>query len=233
MPANAEILTQVAAAHEANGRTGRKSAKRTKRRVLSILMWTAFAMALAVASLLHWGGYLLISDESIGGHEDAAVVLQGSILGEQARVAGAVRVLQQGKADRILLSVPKESYWGQPIARIARAYIERTYTAEAASHLEFCEMDGVDSTEQEADSLLRCIDARHWHSVTIVTSNYHTRRTGILWRRMLQNQHSSLKVTIHAVPDPEFHPAGWWRDRRSAKSWLLESTKLLWTFMRK
>jgi len=182
-----------------------------------------------LAIVLHWGGFWLISNDSVNVPVEAAVVPQGSVLGEQARLAESVRVLQDAKAERILISVPRESYWGQPIAPIARVYIEKQFGIEAASRVDFCEMASTDSTEEEAELLLACIAAHHWNSLAIVTSDYHTARTKVIWRRLLKKRKSSLAVVVHAAPDPEFRPDKWWGERRSAKTWLLEATKLLWT----
>ena len=192
-------------------------------------LWIVFVAVALLAGLLRWGGYLLISDDPLPSQVDAAVVLQGSVLGQRARVAGAVRVLREGKTSRILVSVPRESYWGQSVTPIAYADIKNKYGEDTASHIDFCEIDDVDSTEEEAAALGKCIDERGLHSIAVVTSDYHTRRTGIIWRRMLRKRHSSVHLWVHAVPDPEFHPSQWWRERRSAKTWLMESTKLLWT----
>jgi uncharacterized SAM-binding protein YcdF (DUF218 family) len=63
----------------------------------------------------------------------------------------------------------------------------------------------------------------------VVTSNYHTRRAGIIWRRVIREQKLPVKLSMEGVEDPEFTPAGWWRQRQYAKTWLLETTKLLWT----
>lgn len=207
----------------------KNSGGRKKQGVLRFLLWSAIAAAVLALSLLRWGGFLLISSDPLPLRVQGAVVLQGSVLGENARVAGAVRLLQQGTTAQILLSVPRESYWGQPVAPIAQAYIEKTYGQEVAGHIVFCETDDVDSTEQESQSLADCIQARGWSSIALVTSDYHTRRAGIIWKRLLRRRHSSVQLWIHAVADPEFHASGWWRERRSAKTWVLESTKLLWT----
>jgi len=204
---------------------------RFERRLFRGLLWAGVAVCVIVASLLRWGGYLLISDDPLPDHVDTAVVLQGSILGENARMAGAVRVLEQGKTNRILVSIPRESYWGEQIAPIALAYIGKHYGQDIASHIDFCETDDVDSTEEEAEALAKCISHHEWRSITVVTSDYHTRRTGIIWRRMLRKQHAVFSIAIHAVPDPEFHASRWWLERRSAKTWLLESTKLIWTLV--
>lgn len=196
--------------------------------VMRHLVWVLLGSAVLIATFLRWGGFFLISDDPLPRHVDTAVVLQGSILGEKARFSGAAGLLQQGITNRILVSIPRESYWGQSIAPIAYAYIEKTYSRDVAQHIDFCESDDVDSTEEEARVLITCINQHGWNSVVIVTSDYHTRRAGMIWRRMTRRQHSSLMVQLHAVVDPEFHAEGWWRDRRSAKTWILECTKLLW-----
>jgi DUF218 domain len=200
-----------------------------KRRTFRYLLGSMLTVAVLAVSLLRWGGYLLISDDPLPPHLDGAIVLQGSVLGEKARVAGAVRLLSQGTTERLLLSVPKESYWGQSVAPIAYAHIAKLYGQEVASHVEFCETDDLDSTEEEAGALAGCINQRGWRAVAVVTSDYHTRRTGMIWKRMLRQQNSSIQLWIHAVPDPEFHASRWWRERRSAKTWVMEITKLVWT----
>ena len=137
--------------------------------------------------------------------------------------------MQQGIADRVLLSLPKESYWGQSIPPVARGYLERTYGNDLAARVDFCETgEDVNSTVQEAQVLLPCIQQHHWHSVVIVTSNYHTRRARMIWRRMIGKQYPGIRVWIDGVEDPDFQQP-WWRSRRSAKIWLMESSKLVVT----
>jgi uncharacterized SAM-binding protein YcdF (DUF218 family) len=189
------------------------------------------AAAIAIATyLMRWGGDLLIASDPAPQHVDAAIVLQGSIIAERVRIAGAITLLQKGIAERALLSVPKESYWGESIPPVARSFIERNYGADLAARVEFCETsEDVNSTLQEAQVLLLCIQQHHWHSVVIVTSNYHTRRAGMLWRRLIGSG-TNLHLWIEGVADPEFQQP-WWRHRRSAKTWLTETAKLVWTVL--
>jgi uncharacterized SAM-binding protein YcdF (DUF218 family) len=157
-------------------------------------------------------------------------VLQGSILGERARLAEAMSLLQQGISGRVLLSMPNESYWGAPIPPMARGYLERNYGKDAASHVDFCETGSdVNSTEEEARALDSCVHQHGWQSIVVVTSDYHTRRAGMIWRRTRKQQDPALHLWIHPANDPEFQRRGWWRKRLYAKTWLLESTKLIWT----
>jgi uncharacterized SAM-binding protein YcdF (DUF218 family) len=198
---------------------------RSKFRVLRWLMAAAIVCAII---LLGWGGDFLIASDPAPQHADAAIVLQGSIAGEKVRIAGAMHLLQQGIADRALLSVPKESYWGEYIPPVARSFLDRTYGHDLASRVDFCETgEDVNSTVQEAQALLPCIQEHHCNSVVIVTSNYHTRRAGMLWRKVTKPD-PNLHIWMEGVADPEFQQP-WWRHRRSAKTWVTESTKLVWT----
>jgi len=195
-----------------------------------IARWLIFAALLICVCFLAWGGRLLTVSEPVPHHVDAAIVLQGSVAAEKARIAGAIYLLHQNIADRILLSVPKESYWGQSILPVARAYLERTYGYDLAARFDFCETDGgVDSTAEEARALLPCISGHRYGSIGIVTSNYHTRRAGIIWRKINKSS-SRIDVWIDGVADPEFQQP-WWRNRQSAKIFFMETTKLLWTLL--
>ncbi len=192
-------------------------------------IWWLLAAAIVIAvCLLVWGGDLLISSDPAPQHVEAAIVLQGSIVAEKVRIAGAINLLQRGIADRALLSVPQESYWGQSIPPAARSYLERTYGNDLAARVDFCETNAdVNSTVQEAQALGPCIQEHHWHSVVIVTSDYHTRRAGMLWRRMTRSD-PNIHLWVEGVADPEFQQP-WWRHRQSAKIWVEEGVKLAWT----
>jgi uncharacterized SAM-binding protein YcdF (DUF218 family) len=193
------------------------------------LLWLSGAAATVVMCLLLWGNSLLVASDQLPPHADAAAVLQGSISAEKTRITGAVNLLQRGISDRILLSIPKESYWGQSIPPIARSYVDRNYGIDVAAKMDFCETaPGIDSTEQEAQAICACIQQHGWLSIVAVTSDYHTRRAGIVWRRTIKNQFPRIRIWIDGVPDPDFQKP-WWRSRRSAKIWLLECLKLAWT----
>ena len=103
------------------------------------LRWPLAAAVVIALCLQRWGGDLLIACDPAPGHVDAAIVLQGSIAAEKVRIARAINLLQRGVADRALLNVPKESYWGQSIPPVARSYLERNYGSDLASRVDFCE----------------------------------------------------------------------------------------------
>jgi len=196
---------------------------------LRVLLIAVLAIATAVFFLLRWGGELLVSSDQLPGHVDAAVVLQGSMVGEFARVAGAVRLLQQDIPAQAALSVPARSYWGASVPEAARTYLERTYGPQIAGRFVFCETGpGVDSTREEAEALLPCIRQHGWRSIVIVTSDYHSRRAAFLWRSIVRKSGLPAQLWIDGVSDPEYSARGWWRKRIWAKTWYDEFGKAIW-----
>jgi uncharacterized SAM-binding protein YcdF (DUF218 family) len=199
--------------------------------LIRLLKWfVAVTFVVAIVALV-WGDDLLIATDPMPAHVDATVVLQGSIVAYKTRIAGAMNLLQRGVAGRALLSVPRESYWGQSIPPVARAYLERTYGADLAARVDFCELSAeVNSTAEESQATMTCIAQHGWRSIAVVTSDYHTRRARMLWRRTIKHVDPAIQLAVTGVADPEFQKP-WWRYRQSAKIWLLESVKLLWAIL--
>ena len=195
---------------------------------LRVFGWLLATAIVVLLCFVNWGSELLTVNDPQPSHVDAAIVLQGSAVAEKVRIAGAMNLLREGIADRVLLSVPKESYWGQSIPPVARAYFERNYGSDLSARVVFCETaEDVNSTEQEAEALSPCIREQHWQSLLIVTSNYHTRRARMIWKRITRHD-SELHLWIHGVTDPEFQQP-WWRHRQSAKIFAMECSKLAWS----
>jgi uncharacterized SAM-binding protein YcdF (DUF218 family) len=210
-------------------------AQAKRRGLLSGHRWAVGSLSVVfvgVACLLRLGGYLLVASDALPAHAQVAVALAGSQVGARARNAGAVSLVQHGLVDYVLLSVPAEGYWGGSVPDAARRYFENRYGNDVSKHVTFCNADDdVDSTEQEAEVLHRCLDERGWRSIIVVTSNFHTRRARLLWRRELAEAKPPFQLAVWGVADGTFEPRSWWRKRIYAKTWLLEFTKLVWAFV--
>lgn len=209
--------------------TGRAS--NPYRRIWIALVCCFLSLALLVLMTLRWGGYLLMTRDALPAHADGAIILQASLVSEDARIAGAAQLLQQGTVDNVLLSIPRQGYWGQSFPDIAHAYLQKRYGPALGNRFGFCVTGlDVDSTEEEARALIPCIEEHHWHSLIIVTSNFHGRRAGMIWRRVCKQSRASFQIWVDGAADPSFQPYGWWRHRTYAKTWFFESTKLVWDF---
>jgi hypothetical protein len=191
-------------------------------------LWVAGVFVVVVLCVLKWGGYVLVARNSLPNHVDATVILQGPIATEKARIAAAMVLLQHGSTDRVALSIPKESDWGEQIAPVVRQYLEKNYGAELAGRVDFCETSGdMNSIEQEAQVLGACVQQHQWKTIVLVTSNYQSRRAGIIWRKTLPTRDSSIQVAVDGVADSEYQPRRWWRQPDSARIWLVEFAKLV------
>lgn len=198
---------------------------------LRLLRWLFVACGLVALGLMGWGDKLLVASDPLPAHVDAAVVLQGSMIAERARLAGAIYLLKQGVAGRVLLSLPQESYWGQSMPPVARAYLQRTYGDDLAARVDFCQTaPEVNSTAEEAEAGMGCVQEHGWRAIAVVTSDYHTRRARLLWKRTLKRHNPEVQLWVEGVADSEFQTP-WWRRRQSAKIWLWESVKLIWTII--
>lgn len=191
------------------------------------LVTAAIIVACLFGALLRFGGELLVHTDPLPRHAQVAVALNGSAAGVLARTTEAVRLLERGVVDYVIVSIPPAGYWGESIPADANRYFTRHFGPETAARILYCVSDA-DSTLQEAHALMQCLDARQFRAVILVTSNYHTRRAGRIWRAALAKANPPFQLDVDGVPDGSFQPRGWWRKRIYAKTWLLETSKLIW-----
>jgi uncharacterized SAM-binding protein YcdF (DUF218 family) len=71
-----------------------------------------------------------------------------------------------------------------------------------------------DSTLEEAQGLVRLAKEKKWHSVIVVTSNYHTRRARYIFRRVFPQ---GMEIRMASARDGDFDPELWWEKRKSIK----------------
>jgi uncharacterized SAM-binding protein YcdF (DUF218 family) len=181
-------------------------------------------------SILIWGGNLLVAPDALPPHSDAVVVLTGSIAGEEVRRQEAMRLIREGRADTLVLSAPQVTYLGEWVPTLLRRHIEKIYGSDLARRVLLCPHNAT-STREEAEALRPCLEREGWRTVVVVTSNYHTRRARHIWREVVNDARSPLRVFVHGAADGDFDARGWWCRRRYAKTFLEESIKLTWTYL--
>ena len=138
-----------------------------------------------------------------------------------------MRLLEEDRVAHVMFSVGAISFYGEWLPDLVRRFVQEQYGDTLAERVLICEgLAG--STAGEMVGLRQCLRSTDWQSAVIVTSNFHTRRTGMILRSTLVGQTSVQRFSVHGVADGDFEAAEWWRHRRYAKTWLLETTKLLW-----
>jgi len=136
------------------------------------------------------------------------------------RATRAAELFREGKAPLVVASGRRL----RPAAGIAELMehdlIERGVPKEKILRL----AHDADSTKEEAESLLRFAAERKWHSVIIVTSNYHTRRARYIFRHVFSRD---IAVRIASARDGDFDPDKWWEKRESTKELTREFAGML------
>jgi uncharacterized SAM-binding protein YcdF (DUF218 family) len=81
-----------------------------------------------------------------------------------------------------------------------------------------------DSTLEEAAALAQFSVDRHFRSVIVVTSNYHTRRARYIFEKEFPKR---IAVSVASAHDGDFDPEHWWEHRKSQKLFLQECEGML------
>lgn len=201
----------------------------TRKKLLLVSLGAGVTFSLGIIAVLRYGGHALVHEDPLPSRADVAVVLWGGEDDGEARRDEAFRLLQQRRVDHVLMSVGAVTHFGDWFPDKLHAYLKTKYAGELVSRSTLCEFN-VDSTVAESARMLECLEGPGWRSVVLVTSNYHTRRAGLIWKKTLAATGRPFTLTVRGVSDGSFEPKCWYRSRRYAKTWLLEAVKLVWFF---
>lgn len=148
---------------------------------------------------------------------DLIVVLAGDGFGRRILKAG--ELIQQGYASQALISGPDGNY-GRYECDLAIPFAVQAGDPESYfQHFEH----HARSTTEESKAVAEKLRQMGVKRVILVTSNYHTRRAGKIFRRAAPD----LDVIVVSAPDQFFKPDTWWQDRESRKIFLLEWVKTI------
>ena len=195
------------------------------RRTLAALVLLAIA---AGAWLVIYGGRHLQHEDPLV-KADAMFVLGGTRL---ERALESVDLFKEGWAPIIVLS-PGRAEWVEHLvrARGVRFPSDAELVRDAMVQLgipaaAIVATDGyVDNTAQEANLLRALVESRGWRRVIVITSKYHTRRSGFAFRRGLEG--TGAQAVIRASRYDLSDPARWWRSRADFRFVTSEWQKLI------
>jgi uncharacterized SAM-binding protein YcdF (DUF218 family) len=178
-----------------------------------------FVFATRVFWLSALGGYLIRDEAAV--QADIIVVLAGDYFGNRILTAGDL--VRRGLAPKALVSGPGDVY-GVHESDLAIAFAVRHGLPESY-FLPF--PNDSKSTASEADAVIPELRKLNAHQVEIVTSNFHTRRAGNIYR----SRAGDLVFHLVAAPDPNFSAGGWWKNREGRKTFLVEWEKTVATWL--
>jgi uncharacterized SAM-binding protein YcdF (DUF218 family) len=186
------------------------------------LLAGAVVLLAALATYPFWlaalGSYLVRSERPVPA--DLVVVLAGDFSGNRILLGGDL--VRQGLAKQALISGPSGAYGMHESDLAIQFAVRHGYPSSYFIALP----NDARSTAAEAATVIPELRRRQAHRVDIVTSNYHTRRAGNIFRA----QAPDLEIHMIAAPDEFFTPDGWWKNRDARKIFLLEWMKTFATW---
>lgn len=180
--------------------------KRTARILLLVLV------AIVVAGLIFRNSILA----ALGSHlvkadapekADIGLVLAGD--GEGNRILTAAQLVRQGYISQVLVSGPSGHYGYHECDLAIPFAVKAGYPDSYFLHLE----SDARSTQEEAREAIARLRQMGVHKVLLVTSDYHTRRAGKIYR----NAAPDLQFVVVSAPDRYFTAGGWWHNRQGEK----------------
>jgi uncharacterized SAM-binding protein YcdF (DUF218 family) len=137
------------------------------------------------------------------------------------RATRAAELYRQGWAPRIVASGVRLRPYATVADFMQRDLAERGVSADAVVRFSHT----ADSTREEAQALRSLVVERDWRRTLVVTSNYHTRRTRYIFRRVFPPR---VEVRVVAARDSGYDPDRWWESRHGQKLFLRETLGFCW-----
>ena len=188
--------------------------------LISLLFLVVFVAALYVARrpLLRLAGESWVVEDSLQPSDALLVLSDDNFFADRATRASE---LYRQKLAPVIVASGRRI---RPTAGIAELMehdlIERGVPKEQI--LRFPQ--DADNTREEAYALAEFATAHGWHSVIVVTSNYHTRRARYIFERVFP---PTISVRVASARDGDFDVEHWWENRKSLKLFTRELSGML------
>jgi len=192
-----------------------KRAFRVLALVVIILVVLGFIFHNAVLTGL--GSYLIKADAPQ--KADIALVLAGD--GDGNRILTAAQLERRGYVPKILVSGPSGIYGHHECDLAIPFAVKAGYPESYFLHFE----NDAKSTKEEAVDTIARLRQLGAHKILLVTSDYHTRRAGKIFRSAAPD----LQFIVVAAPDTNFSAGGWWHNRQGQKTAFIEWLKTVTT----
>lgn len=189
----------------------------TRRFRLAAGMAIVGACLVIVPHIPAFAGHLLVDNDSPTS-ADLVVVLAGDFYG--SRILTAARLVVAGYAPAALISGTETG--PVPESELALRFLEDHHFPRS---LFIPYSQTASSTIDEAKALLREMRRRRVRKFLLVTSNYHSRRAGLVFRLLCL----TCRFRVIAAPELAFRAESWWRTDQGREIFWREFPKLLAT----
>lgn len=161
------------------------------------------------------GSYLVLSDSPA--KAEIALVLGGDGFG--TRILKGCELVRTGVVKKAWIS-GSMAFYGSTEPKLA---IQFAGTKGCPPEYFEAVEGNPDSTRDEAVLVSQRMRSRGINELVLVTSSYHTRRAGKIFREMVPG----IQLHVVAAPDPFFTPATWWKSRQGRKTFFFEWVKTI------
>ncbi len=189
-----------------------------------LLVVAALGMALVVFHRPILTGYARLFEVNDPAPSDAIVLLLGGLAHRPDHAAALYR---QGLAPRIVFATLDENMGDDgETPRTLRKLLRLGVPREAITVLPH----RAESTKQEAQGVREEARRLGWKRITVVTSDFHTRRARWIFRRTL----ADTGVTVHmaSAHNPRIDSTNWWRGDEGLVLYVDETLKTLYYWLR-
>ena len=189
-------MSEVAHSPAASNRA-RRGGRRWRFRLASRLIICLAVLALVI-------GFVEFAEDAAGAEPPADPRAEGIVVltGGTARIDGALQLLAEGRASRLLISGVNPMVTREALATTVDKGLRRV--------LDCC----VDLGRLAQDTIGNAVETREWAdrqrftSLIVVTSDYHMRRS----MAELAYAMPDKRLIAFPVTNPDLHLARWWRD---------------------
>lgn len=178
----------------------------------------ALCLIVAVAGFVDFAERIANAAPPENPHADAIVVLTGG----SARIDGALKLLAEGRASRLLISGVNPQVTADDLAHLVGG--------EFSNSLDCC----VDLGHEANDTVGNAVETRLWtksrgfSSLIVVTSDYHMPRS----MTELASAMPDIELTPFPVSNPARHLRDWWHDPSTLGLLIREYGKYLFAKLR-
>ncbi|MTV48360.1 YdcF family protein [Heliobacillus mobilis] len=178
-------------------------------------LWTLLAFSIFFLLLSFAGDFLVVAEEPK--IADAIIVLSGD---DGGRTERAVELYRQGYAPYLILSGGR-IYQETTMAELMMQHALKLGVPKEAIVLE----NKSSSTYQNAVHSKEIMEKYKFKSAIVVSSNYHMRRTRVVFEQVFQGTGNVFAYVPSA--DQDYNPARWWEKNRSIMVTITEYIKLI------
>jgi uncharacterized SAM-binding protein YcdF (DUF218 family) len=201
---------------------------RPRRAIARVSAFAALLALLGCACFVPFAGRFLVREDPMR-PADAIFVLAGGSVDRWLESVDLYRehlaksiVLSPGRTDKAEIELRARGIRMPTGAEVARdAMVQLGVPLDAVQIMP----GNLDNTAHEAEACRAFAQSAGWQRVIVVTSPYHTRRTGFAFRREFGN--STVDVLIRASRHDESEPARWWQHRADIRFVTSELQKLV------